>query len=109
MTEDLGIDIPNTFQFMGQTWQIKPGTTRDLGQDLGICNRDEMTIYINPAYPTQTIVQTLFHEIVHSWEITLNMHLTEDQVDNLATSMIHWFKSNPEFIPVLIQDEDIEE
>lgn len=104
--EDLGIDIPNSFSFMNQTWQIKPGTTRELGQDLGQCNRDEQTIYINPAYPTQTIIQTLFHEIVHSWEITLNMHLTEDQVDNLATSMIHWFKSNPEFMAVLLEQED---
>jgi len=107
--QDLGIDIPDEFEFMGQQWQIRPGTSRELGEDLGQCSYDERTVYLNPAYPTQTIVQALFHEIVHCWEMTLNMHLTEDQVDNLATSMIHWIKANPEFIAVLITEQELDQ
>lgn len=106
MIEDPGLDIPDEFSFMNQQWQIVKATSRDIGEDLGQCQRDEQRIYINPAYPAQTIVQTLFHEIVHCWEMTLNMHLTEDQVDNLATAMIHWFRENPEFIPVLLGVDD---
>lgn len=107
--DDLGVDIPKTFRFMGQTWRVEPGSTRDIGQDLGQCNRDTCTIYLNPDYPTQVIVQTFFHELVHCWETVLNQHLTEDQVDNISMALFHWFRENPEFIPLLVNMEEINE
>jgi hypothetical protein len=106
---DLGVDIPETFEFMTQRWTIEPGSSRDIGNDLGQCNRDELCIYLAPNYPTDVIVQTLFHELVHCWEVVLNMHLTEDQVDNLSVAMLHFFRTNPEFITLLVDREELEE
>lgn len=107
MTEDFGIDIPDNFEFMAQRWQIKPGTALNLATDLGQCDRDNLTIWLSNNYPSDVIKQTLFHELVHCWETVLNLHLTEDQVDNLSVAMLHFFSTNPEFIALLINGEDL--
>ena len=103
------LNIPAEFKFMGRTWQVKPGTVQELGTDLGQCRQDEYTIYLSPGYPDQRVIATLFHELVHVWETELNLHLTEDQVDSISVAMTHWFKENPEFIPLLVDDLEFEQ
>jgi len=98
--------IPGEFRFMSQQWTIKPGTARDITTDLGQCNLDERTIYLSPNYPEEVVVDTLFHEIFHAFELVLNQHLTEDQVDTMSRAMTHFFRENPEFMNLLIETED---
>lgn len=97
--------IPGEFRFMSQQWQIKPGTAKDITTDLGQCNLDERTIYLSPNYPEEVVLDTLFHEIFHAFELVLNQHLTEDQVDNMSRAMTHFFRENPEFMNLLIDEE----
>lgn len=97
--------IPAGFEFMSQQWRIQPGNAKDIDTDLGQCNRDERTIYLSPNYTEEVIIDTLFHEIFHAFELVLNQHLTEDQVDTMSRAMTHFFKTNPDFMDLLREDD----
>jgi hypothetical protein len=63
------------------------------------------TIIIDPELTGWPRLQTIFHEIFHVWEMTMNQCLTEQQVDTMASAMIHCLRENPELIKMI---EDIE-
>lgn len=97
--------IPGTFKFMSQTWRILPGTAKDIGNDLGQCQADDKVIYLSPNYTEDTVIETLFHEIFHCFEVTLNQHLTEDQVDTMSKAFVHFFKENQDFAKLFITED----
>jgi len=85
--------------FMSQTWTIKDSKPEELPEDtLGLCDPKTNTIIVDPTLPLHVWQQTLGHELVHLIEMTLNQCLTEQQVDTLATGVIHLLKENPQLI-----------
>lgn len=87
--------------FMSQTWTIRDAEPRELVDCLGQCDPKTNTIIIDPDLQGPVRLQTIFHEIFHIWEITLNQCLSEGQVDVMATAMIHCLKENPSLIRML--------
>lgn len=87
--------------FMSQTWTIRDAGPRELVDCLGQCDPRTNTIIIDPELTGWVRLQTIFHEIFHIWEITLAQHLTEQQVDVMATAMIHCLRENPSLIRML--------
>lgn len=90
--------IPNQFEFMNQTWTIRPAQYKELKDDMGECDAMTNTIKLDPSLPPDVLLQTLVHEIIHVWEITLQLDLPERTVDLLALSLIHFFKTNMPFV-----------
>jgi len=86
-------------KFMSQNWQIRDSKTDELPEDtLGLCDPKTNTITVDPDLPLDVWQQTLGHELVHLIEMTLNLSLTEQQVDTLATGLIHLLKENPRLL-----------
>jgi len=86
-------------KFMSQTWQIRDSQPNELPEDtLGLCDPKTNTIIVDPDLPPHVWQQTLGHELCHLIEMTLNQCLTEQQVDTLATGLIHLLKENPEIL-----------
>jgi hypothetical protein len=85
--------------FMSQQWQIRDSKPNELPEDtLGLCDPKTNTITVDPDLPLHVWQQTLGHEICHLIEMTLGLSLTEQQVDVMATGLIHLLKENPELI-----------
>lgn len=86
-------------KFMSQNWQIRDSQVNELPEDtLGLCDPKTNTITVDPNLPPHVWQQTLGHELVHLIEMTLNLCLTEQQVDTLSTGLIHLLKENPQLI-----------
>jgi len=81
--------------FMSQTWTIRDAEPRELIDCLGLCDPKTNTIIIDPELQAWPRLQTIFHEIFHIWEMTMNQCLTEQQVDTMAAALIHCLKENP--------------
>ena len=93
-------------EFMSQQWTIRDAEPRELAEDtLGLCDPKTNTIIIDPELSGSVRLQTVFHEIFHIWEITLNQCLSEGQVDVLATAMLHCLKENPELLRLIEEQE----
>jgi len=93
------------FEFMSQTWTIRDAEPRELTDCLGLCDPRTNTIIIDPELQGWVKLQTIFHEIFHVWEITLNQCLSEGQVDVLATAMLHCLRENPELVRMIEEQE----
>jgi hypothetical protein len=92
------MQIPAKIKFMSQDWIIRAADARELNNDLGQCDANTNTIILDPHLTPSVMLQTLFHELVHLIEITLNQCLTEQQTDTMATGIVHMFKENPDLL-----------
>jgi hypothetical protein len=95
------IYLPMTFDLFHQKWRIRAARTGELVEDLGQCRPDQHEIVINPNQTEESMTHTILHEIVHSWEIKLDLDMTERQVDLIALAMIDFFRSNPRAIELI--------
>ena len=91
-------------EFMSQTWTIRDAEPRELGTDLGQCDPTTNTIIVDSSLPRPVWLATLAHELVHLIEITLNQCLTEQQVDTMATGIVHLLTANPEIIKLYTEE-----
>ena len=93
-------------KFMSQTWTIRPAQDRELPADtLGLCDPKTNTIIIEPTLTDWPRLQTIFHELVHVWEMTMHQCLTEQQVDTMASAMLHCLHQNPELLKMIDDQE----
>ena len=92
-------------KFMSQAWQIRNAEPRELVDCLGLCDPKTNTIIIDPELTGWPRLQTIFHEIFHIWEMTMNQCLTEQQVDTMASAMIHCLKENPELMAMIKEQQ----
>lgn len=93
-------------KFMSQNWQIRDSQINELPEDtLGLCDPKTNTITLDPDLPLHVWQQTLGHELVHLIEMTLNLCLTEQQVDTLSTGIIHLLKENPDLIQLFTEEK----
>lgn len=83
-------------KFMSQQWHVRPAKPKELLDCIGQCDPGTNTIMIDPDLPADVMLQTLTHEWVHLIEMTMNLCLTEQQVDSMATGILHLLKTNPE-------------
>lgn len=90
--------IPPRFTFMSQQWQIRPAGPKELVDCIGQCDPLTNTIVLDPNLASDVMLQTLTHELLHCLEMTLNQCLTEQQVDSMASGLLHLFRSNPELL-----------
>jgi len=93
-------------EFMSQTWTIRDAEPRELGTDLGQCDPTTNTIIVDSTLPRPVWLATLAHELVHLIEITLNQCLTEQQVDTMATGIVHLLTANPEIIKLYTEETE---
>lgn len=95
--------------FMSQLWTVRAAKPKELDNCLGQCDPTTNTIIVDPDLPPSVMLQTLGHELVHLIEQTMNLHLTEQQVDCIASGAIHLLKTNPELLKIYedkLADED---
>lgn len=95
-------------EFMSQLWNIRAARPKELVDCLGQCDPQTNTIIIDPDLPASVMLQTLTHEWVHLIEMTMNLHLTETQVDSMAAGILHLLATNPELL-ALYQQRLLEE
>jgi Zn-dependent peptidase ImmA (M78 family) len=89
-------------KFMSQTWTIRDAEPRELPEStLGLCDPKTNTIIIEATLTDWPRLQTIFHELFHVWEMTMNQGLTEQQVDTMAAALIHCLHENPELIKMI--------
>jgi hypothetical protein len=98
------IYLPVNFDLFDQPWTIRAAHLHELPTDLGLCKADELEVVINPGQCESSMRQTIWHEIVHSWEIKLELDLTERQTDLIALSLIHFFRQNPHMVEYLLDE-----
>jgi hypothetical protein len=102
--------IPPFIKLFSQIWSIRAAQPHEIGDDLGQCKCETHEIILSPAQTQQQMYQTLMHEIVHAFETTLHLDLSENQVDLLALCFIHFIRENPGFIdlynPVEVEEVD---
>jgi hypothetical protein len=89
---------------MSQLWQIRAAKPKELIDCLGLCDPRTNTILLDPDLPTDVLLQTLTHELIHTLEMTLNQCLTEQQVDVMAAGIVHLLRTNPELLELYNQD-----
>ena len=98
--------IPTEFSFMNQTWRIRPAGHNELKDSMGQCDPMTNTIMVDPTLPPDVLLQTIFHEILHSWELTLQLDMPDRTVDLMALSLIHFFKTNPGYAELFMEVTD---
>jgi hypothetical protein len=98
------MQIPKEIYFMSQLWQIRAAKPKELIDCLGLCDPRTNTILLDPDLPTDVLLQTLTHELIHTLEMTLNQCLTEQQVDVMAAGIVHLLRTNPELLELYNQD-----
>lgn len=94
---------------MSQLWNIRAAKPKELIDCLGQCDPTTNTIIIDPDLPASVMLQTLTHEWVHLIEMTMNLHLTETQVDAMAAGILHLLATNPELHALYLQKVEEEE
>ena len=92
-------------EFMSQQWTIRDAEPRELTDCLGLCDPKTNTIILDPELTGWPRLQTIFHEIFHIWEMTMNQCLTEQQVDTMAAALIHCLKENPILMRMIEEQE----
>ena len=90
--------IPDTFELFSETWTIRTGNDIEMATNNGLCIADSNTILLNPNQTEESLIQTLVHELLHCIEVKLDLEMTERQVDVLALSLRHLFKTNPNML-----------
>lgn len=100
-------------EFMSQAWTVRAAKPRELQDCLGLCDPTTNTIIIDPDLPASVMLQTLTHEWVHLIEMTMNLHLTETQVDAMAAGVLHLLATNPELLALyhtkVLEEENAQE
>jgi hypothetical protein len=91
-------------KFMSQQWQIKPALPGELTDCVGLCDPKTNTITIDPDLPPDVLLQTTTHEVIHAVDMTMNLCLTEQQVDALAAGIMHLFRANPKLLALYYQE-----
>jgi hypothetical protein len=100
------IYLPMTFRLFDQTWTIRAALQGEIGDDLGQCRPDSHEIVLNPNQAAESMTHTMFHELVHSWELKQHLELSERDVDIIALCLIHFFRGNPEYIRLLQEQQN---
>ena len=99
------MQLPQQIEFMNQKWSIRTALHRELEDCVGQCDPKTNTIIIDKNMPDDVLVQTLLHELTHVIEMTLQLNLTEQQVDVLATGWLHLLRTNPQLVKTITQKE----
>ena len=98
------MQIPEIIEFMSQTWTIRDAQNKELENCLGLCDPATNTILLDPNLVDSVLLQTLTHELVHLIEMTLHQCLTEQQVDVIATGIVHLLKNNPDLLNLYAEE-----
>ena len=94
--------IPNKFKLFNKTWTIRPAGHNELKDDMGMCYVNDLDIaYDMTNYPADEVRHIIAHELVHSIEQSLQLELTERQVDLLALGLIDLLTNNPDITDYL--------
>lgn len=90
--------IPNKFRLFNKTWTIRPSTEYELKEEMGMCYVNNLEIAYAMTYPSDELEHVLAHEITHAIEQTLQLEMTERQVDLFALGLLDLIKNNPALI-----------
>jgi hypothetical protein len=92
------LPLPKHISFMNQVWSVDYATQNQLTDCVGLCDPQQLKIWISPNLAPDAETQTLLHEITHVMEMTLQLDLPERTVDLMAASFLHLLRSNPHLI-----------
>ena len=99
------MQIPNKFQLFSQQWTVRPGTEKELPDELGKCYTDSNEILIRPDQTRDSIIHTVLHELLHSIEMKMHLEMTERQIDCMALGLLDLFRNNPALTQILLPEE----
>lgn len=94
--------------FMSQQWRLRFATFKELVDCVGQCDPNTNTILIDRTLSEDVRVQTIMHELTHVIEMTMNLNLTEQQVDSLAAGWLHMIRENPELLSIILAADEEE-
>ena len=97
--------IPSKFQLFSQQWHVRPGTDKELPDELGKCYPDSNEILIRPDQTADSIIHTFLHEILHSIEMKMHLEMSERQIDCMALGLMDLFRNNPDMVGLLLPQE----
>lgn len=101
------MNIPNTFKLFQQTWCVRTGTEKELPNELGMCYVDTNEILLRTqGLPVDKIIHVFLHEVIHAIEQSLELEMSERQVDLMALGVMDLFRSNPNMLELLLPLED---
>lgn len=103
------MNIPQQFELFSQTWNIRAGNPKEMADNNGLCYSDSNEILLNPQQTTDSMRQTLIHELLHCIEMKLHLEMTEQQIDSIALGLIHLFNTNPEMLGILVKQQPQQE
>jgi hypothetical protein len=98
--------IPNQFKLFNKPWTIRPSQFNELRDDMGLCMTNNLQVIYDSSFPYEEIEHIIMHELVHAIEQTLQLDLTERQVDLMALGIIDLIKHNPELIAYYMENTD---
>jgi len=94
--------------FMSQQWQVRDSLPRELQECVGLCDPKINEIILDADLDGDPRLQTLLHEVTHIIEMTMNLNLTETQVDALAAGWLHLLRANPKLVAMILNMDDYE-
>ena len=98
--------IPMKFKLFNKNWTIRPATDHELREEMGLCYINNLEIAYSMAYPTDELEHILAHEIVHAIEQSLQLEMTERQVDLFALGLLDLIKHNSHIVKYFQGDEN---
>lgn len=69
----------------------------------GECYSPKCEIWIDPVPHMEAQKDTLLHECIHALDHELATKMSERQVGNIATALLHFMRANPEVIRWMIE------
>lgn len=93
--------IPRQFRLFNKTWTIRPAGPQELKEDMGMCYVNNLDIAYSTNYPYEEIIHIIAHEITHSIEQTLQLEMTERQVDLFALGLVDLLTNNQHIVEYL--------
>lgn len=80
--------IPSSFDLLGITWQV---VESDHINEMGRCERDKATIWIQAGLPDQIKQATFCHELVHAMWFAMGKTEHNEQEVDLLGSLLHQY------------------
>ena len=97
---------PINFKLFNKNWTIRKSYNQELTDAMGMCYPDRQEIAIDTAYPASQVKHVIVHELVHAIEMTLDLEMTERQVDLMALGMIDLLMNNPQLQQYFTREAD---
>lgn len=86
--------VPKKIKILGQDYNVIEKEDAKMEGIMGLCLSDDCEIHLRKSMPEDKKGEVFLHEVVHAIAETLNLKLTENQVNNLGVGLYGFLASN---------------